>query len=279
MVSGRSKMSDEEFLLLNEIIASYCGIQFPEARRSILEARLAPRLEELRLRHFFDYYLLLEADTGPEKETLTRLISNNETYFFRAPYHFEALLAAVPSLRRGRREKGPVRVLSAGCSSGEEPYTLALYGQGVVPGCRVGANLAIDAFDIDSSRIEMARRAVYRPSSLRALEAGQQERYFQETDEGPQLRLRFRHGVRFETGNILDPRSYPGKGPYDAVFCRNVLIYFSERALLKAVENFADALRPGGLLFLGHSESIIGMSPLFETVRFERCLAYRRVKP
>jgi chemotaxis protein methyltransferase CheR len=270
-------MSEEEYLLLNEAISGRFGLWFPEHKKEILESRLRPRLAALSLRHFFDYYLLLHYDGEAEMQHLARLVSNNETYFFRETDQFEALFG--PGLELlGRGRGGPLRLLSAGCSSGEEPYTLGIFARERLFPVAAGA-LTIDAFDIDGERLAMAEQADYGPSSLRALTPQQIAGYFRPTDNGRQrLRDPFRQGVRLWKGNLLDLASYRFPPAYDAVFCRNVLIYFSEAALHRAIEAFARVLAPGGLLFLGHSESIIGLSPHFETVRFKRCLGYRRVE-
>ena len=271
-------MEIEEYRLLNELIADLIGVHFPPPKREILESRLRPRLQELLLDRFMDYYLLLQYDLDSELGHLTRLVTNNETYFFRETYQFEALFedaldelrsSMVPADRR-------LRILCAGCSSGEEPYTLALHAAHQ-PQRRLGAGLAIDAIDVDAGRLEAARRAEYGPNSLRAANEEQIRDFFRRTGtDRYRLLERYRSGVTFAAGNILDRSTYPSPGGYDVLFCRNVLIYFSEAALHRAVEQFADALRPGGFLFLGHAESIIGVTPRFETVRLKRCIAYRR---
>jgi chemotaxis protein methyltransferase CheR len=269
-------MSEEEFLLLNETISGRFGLHYPEHKKEMLESRLRPRLEALSLRHFFDYYLLLHYNGEGEMGHLARLVSNNETYFFRETDQFEALFGPGLAMLE-RRRGGPLRLLSAGCSSGEEPYTLNIFARERLLACGL-AGIAIDGFDIDAERVGMARAAEYGASSLRALTPEQIATYFRPAEEGRhRLREPFRQGVRVERGNLLDPASYRHPLGYDAVFCRNVLIYFSETALHRAVDVFARVLVPGGLLFLGHSESIIGLSPHFETLRFKRCLGYRRV--
>ncbi|HTQ81518.1 MAG TPA: protein-glutamate O-methyltransferase CheR, partial [Thermoanaerobaculia bacterium] len=203
-----------------------------------------------------------------------------ETFFFRETHQFEALLdSALEELKAGAAVPGSLRLLSAGCSSGEEPYTLGIFArQSFV---RLAATtVVIEAFDVDASRIEMARRAEYGRTSLRALTPEQIERYFTVVSTEPErwaLKPAFRSGVRFAHGNILDYASFGYEPPYDAVFCRNVLIYFTEPALHLAVHHFARVLRPGGLLFLGASESIIGLSDRFETVRLRDTIAYRKV--
>ncbi|HZF08155.1 MAG TPA: protein-glutamate O-methyltransferase CheR [Thermoanaerobaculia bacterium] len=284
-------MTEEEHLLLNELISERFGINFPEHKRELLEARLRPRLQALRLPRYLDYYLQLVCDGEGEREFLAQMVTNNETFFFRETHQFEALLdAALDDLREGAALPGSLRLLSAGCSSGEEPYTLGIFArQSFVR--LAGTHVTIDAFDLDASRIEMARQAEYTQTSLRALTPEQIERHFTllPSPAPPSflsavtgfdrwaLKPAYRSGIQFHPGNILDFSSF-GLGPaYDAVFCRNVLIYFAEPALHLAVSHFARALRPGGLLFLGAAESIIGLSDQFETIRLRDTIAYRKV--
>ncbi len=268
-------MSEEECLLLGELISTRFGLHFPVRKREILESRLRPRLELYSLRSFFDYYLLLLGENSGELEHLARLVSNNETYFFRESYQFEALL--FEQLAEVVGDSDRLRVLSAGCSSGEEPYTLGIISLRHALQLD-GTAVEIDAFDIDQRRIEMARRGVYRSYSLRSLEAAQKRLYFRQLkDDRFELRPLYRQPVRFATGNIVQLETFRANEPYDAVFCRNVLIYFGAAALHQAIDNFAAVLRSGGLLFLGHSESIIGLGKPFETLRLDRCMAYRRL--
>lgn len=270
-------LTQEEYLLLNEVISEQFGIWFPEHKREILESRLRPRLQALHLKRYMDYYLLLQVDLASEKEQLARLVTNNETYFFRETHQFEALFGeAIEGLKASSSVPFELRLLCAGCSSGEEPHTLNIFAR--ESSYRLGGTaVQIDGFDIDTSRLATAKAAVYGSSSLRSLSEEQIRRYFTAHDGGHALRPHYRKGVQFAQGNIIEIASYRRALPYDAVFCRNVLIYFSEAALHQAIDNFAAVLRPGGLLFLGHSESIIGLSQHFETVRFAQCIAYRRV--
>jgi chemotaxis protein methyltransferase CheR len=278
MSAGPIAMTAEEHLLLNEVIERQFGLSFSAAKKEFLESRLRPRLHSLHLRRFIDYYLLLQYDLDGELEHLARLITNNETYFFREVYQFEGLFTeGVGELAKAGQE-GPLRLLCAGCSSGEEPYTLNIFGK---QAAQKAPNMrwTIDGFDIDVDRLTTARRAVYGIGSLRSLNEAQRQQYFQPVAEDRwELRQPYREGVSFSYGNILDARSFKKPFPYDVLFCRNVLIYFSEPAFHQAIANFAQALRLGGLLFLGHSESLIGRSDRFETVRLERCIAYRKIR-
>jgi chemotaxis protein methyltransferase CheR len=274
-LTGPAPLTGEEHLLLNEVIERQFGLSFSAAKKDFLESRLRPRLLALHLRRFIDYYLLLQYDLEGELEHLARLITNNETYFFREVYQFEGLfgegLAALGS-------PASLHMLCAGCSSGEEPYTLNLYARQAaarVPTLR----WQIEGFDIDVDRLRTAKQAIYGSGSLRSTSEEQKARYFRQTEEERcELGRPYREGVAFAYGNILELKTFRKPYAYDVLFCRNVLIYFSESAFHRAIANFAQALRLGGLLFLGHSESLIGRSDRFETVRLDRCIAYRKIK-
>jgi chemotaxis protein methyltransferase CheR len=270
-------ITPEEYQLLNEFIAERFGVHFPESKQMVLATRLRPRLQALGLSRYMDYYLMLQYRLESEKEHLARLVTNNETYFFRETTQFEALLEeAAERLLADATVSGSLRVLCAGCSSGEEPYTLNIFAK-TRPLALGGARLSIDAFDVDALRLATAIEGIYGPNSLRATREEQIQRFFAREGIGQfSLRDRFRQDVNFSLGNILEPSSYRAGAPYDVLFCRNVFIYFSEGALRRALANFASVLRPGGLLFLGHAESIIGISDDFETVRLARCIVYQR---
>jgi chemotaxis protein methyltransferase CheR len=267
-------MTAEEYRLLDEFVSERFGLHFPEEKRSILASRLEPRLQALHLHRFLDYYLMLQYDSNEEVEQLSRLVSNNETYFFREVRQFEALFEEGLDRLAKTATDTSVRLLCAGCSSGEEPYTLSIYASEHAASL-FGREFILDGIDIDHSRLAKARKASYTKNSLRVATEEQIRDYFSRNGDEYELSPRYRKNVTFSHGNILDLPTYPA-ARYDAIFCRNVLIYFSEEALHKAVENFITALRPGGLLFLGHSESIIGLSPNLETVRLSRCIAYER---
>lgn len=281
-VDDDAELSEEEFRLLRDFIHERFGLYFDGTQRSSLRSRLAPRLDLLGLLSFEDYYRYLRfaPERKAEQQRMVSHLTNNETYFFRETDQFKDLFGeTLQALKATAMVPGRLRFLCAGCSSGEEPHTLSIFRR--EHRAALGdTKLEIEGFDIDPDRLQMAREAVYGPNSLRALDATQLERYFEDRDGGNHLlKDLFRDGVRFSPGNILERSTYQKPSPYDVVFCRNVLIYFSEAALHRAIDNFAGVLRPGGLLFLGHSESIIGLSRFFETVRLERCIAYKRVIP
>lgn len=266
-------MTLEEHLLLSEVIEEHFGLSFPPEKRDLLELRLQVRMRALHLHRFMDYYLHLRYDLERELVELAEILTNNESYFLRERHQLEALLGdGLQHLAEGRFQSR-LKVLCAGCAAGEEPYSLVIMGKKLAP----WLDLEVRAFDLDGARLEAAQKAIYGPTALRAVEQEDRERWFREVaPERWELRPALRRGVELFRGNILEPECFRPRGGFDAVFCRNVLIYFSERAFREAIENFATALRPGGLLFLGHSESIIGRSERFETIRFGRCIAYRR---
>lgn len=271
-------MTDEELLLLNEVVSRQFGLYFPEHKREILASRLRPRLEAHHLHSYHDYYLSLRYDRGCELQRLAEVLSNNETYFFRETHQFEALFGpGLAELGVAGPRGGDLRVLSAGCSSGEEPYSLAIHaGSAALPGV---LRWSIEGIDIDALRLSRAREARYGPHALRALPAETVPRYFHVAEgDAYELRQRYRQGVSFRMANIMELTSFGTPRPYDVIFCRNVFIYFSETAIQQAIDNFSRLLRPGGLLFLGHSESLIGQTTLFETVRLGRGLAYRSLR-
>ena len=271
-------MTEEEFELFNEYLIHRFGLHFPVHKKEILESRLAPRLRALQLHRFMDYYLLLQYAGDSELHRLASLVTNNESYFFREIHQFESLFTRTfEDFKFHAANRETLRFLCAGCSSGEEPYTLNIFAK-EHRFRMLGWTVDIQAFDLDRDRVAMAKEAHYSGGSLRSLDEEKKSKYFLRHDPDRwDLRPLFRQGVTFHEGNILDLASYPRPFPYDAVFCRNVLIYFEEGSLRKAVVNFAQCLRPGGLLFLGHSESIIGLTSPFEPVRLGDGIAYQRV--
>ncbi|MHB0971311.1 MAG: CheR family methyltransferase [Thermoanaerobaculia bacterium] len=279
MKSALSRMTQQEFQLLDDFITRCFGITFPEHKREILENKLRPRIHTLHLKSFFDYYTHLQYDRNGELHELAQLVTNNETYFFRETGQFDALFEhALDAIKGMRAGESDIRVLSAGCSSGEEPYSLSIYAH--ENQYRMwGRTVEIDAFDIDAARIDTASRGVYSPLSFRGVEPACIQKYFLSRPDGEhEIKPLYRPNVRFRVGNIVAPETYRANA-YEVVFCRNVLIYFDEANLRKAIDNFANALRPGGYLFLGHSESIIGLSDRFHPVLLGGHIAYKVEKP
>ena len=272
-----SRFETAEWKLLTDVIQERFGLTFSGVRCEILEARLRPRMRALHLPELRDYYhyLRFHPDSDAEFDRLAPLITNNETYFFREAHHFDILVRHVIPERREALRTRPLRLLSAGCSSGEEAYSIVIALQNA--GLELsGIRWEVDACDLNPERIAQAREGVYDGGSLRACDDESRRRYFKE--EGGRFRLRKRHrkGVRFFQANLSAPNGTFGWGSYDAILCRNMLIYFSDEAFGGAIGLFARSLGPGGYLLLGHSESLLDRATDFVPVSFGTGVVYRK---
>jgi chemotaxis protein methyltransferase CheR len=209
-------------------------------------------------------------------------LTNNETYFYReAPQlhvFAEIVLREIKDAKSGGANR-TLRVLSAGCSTGEEAYTLAMmiYDSGQF---FWNWDVQVIGMDVDQVALEKARRAIYHHNSFRSLSPAVKERHFvPAVGAAGQVKEPIRRLVSFRAGNIVDPASYMGLPALDVIFCRNVLIYFSDVMILKVVRLFHDALVPGGYLFLGHAESLSRITDLFTPIRFQGAMIYRKEGP
>jgi chemotaxis protein methyltransferase CheR len=269
--------SEADWKLLTDLVAERFGLAFAGSRQEILEARLRPRMEALRLADVREYYHYLKAHPGRDDEfnELSRRITNNETYFFREPAQLDAVVEQVVPALSDRLRDRPLRILSAACSSGEEPYSLAvkLTDAGLE---MVGIRWTIDACDLNPIRLDQARKASYEGLSLRACDADTLRHCFSEEQGRHVVRERYRKSIRFFPANLASPLAGIGWGPYDIIFCRNLLIYFSPVAFDRLITRFAELLPPGGYLMLGHSESLFERSGQFEAVHFPHAVGYRR---
>jgi len=255
-------LSNEDFDFLRSLIREETGIVLSDQKRALLAARLQQRLRALRLKSFHQYCLLLRS-AGRRRDELPNLvnrITTNETYFYRFEKHFEFLRREILVKQEGRDLlTHPIRIWSAGCSSGEEPYTLAMLAQEIFPQAPPGG-VRILGTDIDTEMLRHAREGAYPRRKLRNLPRPWRRNYFDRTEKDGRELFRVRPALRkfvaFRRHNLLkDPP--PVRGKADCVFCRNVLIYFSPKEQERAVQNLVAALRPGGYLFLGHSESLV----------------------
>lgn len=271
------RMSLVEFRLLRELIHAHAGLFFRDDLQYLVERRLAPRVRALGLDGFAAYHRYLRFDPGQaaELEVATEALTTNETYFFREPAQLEAFQGEVlPTLARLRSGDRRLRVWSAGCSSGEEAFTIAilLRGSGLFPGW----DLEVFGSDIARKVLAVARSAHYGPHAFRGVEAETLLRWFQPVGEKWTLDAPIRRMVTFGHLNLLDEAAVAQVEPVDCIFCRNVLIYFDLPARRRVLESFHRRLRPGGWLLLGHSESLLNVTADFEAVQLEGDLAYRK---
>lgn len=273
-------LGEEEFRLLRDFIHERFGLYFEESQKGSLRSRLLGRLASLDLLSFEDYYHYLRF--GPQRtEELQKVVShltNNETYFFREMAQLQVFADHVlKSLKERKAVLGErrLRVLSAGCSTGEEPYSLAmiLYDSGQF---FWSWDVQVVGLDVDPLALEKARRATYFHNSFRGVSPAIVERHFVSKGPGREVKEGIRRLVQFRQGNLLEPESYEGLQPLDAVLCRNVLIYFSDAAIRRVVSRFFELLAPGGFLLLGHAESLSRITDAFAPVRFKGAMVYER---
>ena len=275
-----TELSEEEFRLLRDFVHERFGLYYDESQRASLRARLAPRLDLLGLASFEDYhrYLRFAPERDDEQQRMVSHLTNNETYFFREQPQLDVFASHVlRALKERKTRAGGKRlsVLSAGCSTGEEPLTLSmiLFDSGQF---FWGWDVRVTGLDVDGAALDKARRGLYHQGSLRAVSPTLFERHFARDAGGVRVKESARRSVVFRAGNLLDPQSYEGLQPLDVVFCRNVLIYFSDGAVQRAVSLFHQVLAPGGYLFLGHAESLARVSSGFVPIRFQGAIVYQR---
>jgi chemotaxis protein methyltransferase CheR len=263
--------------LLTDLIQERFGLTFDGVRLEILGSRLGPRLRELHLKTPRDYYQYLRFHPDRELEfaRLPPVVTNNETYFFREAHQFDLLARHVVPERRSLLVGRPFRVLSAGCSSGEEAYSIGITFQNAATDL-VGVAWEIDGCDLNAVRIEKARAALYEETSLRCCDDETRRRYFRSVGRQFQLKEPYRRGVRFFPTNLLAANGSLGWSRYDAIFCRNLLIYFHEAAFEALIGHFSRWLAPGGYLFLGHSESLLDRKTPFLPVSLPSGVLYRK---
>ncbi len=267
----------EHFRLIRDLIRAFCGIHFGDDARYLVERRLRDRLDVVGVPDFAEYYRFLRYDTAArsEVEEAVEALTTNETYFFREEYQLRAFRDEIlPEVERRNRERKKLVVWSAGCSTGEEVYTIAMML--LESGRCEGWDVRVFGNDINRRVIAQARRGVYGRSAFRATSSERRARFFREEDDGLHVTDRVRGLAHFGHLNLLDEDRIALVGRVDVVFCRNVLIYFDAAARSKALHTLWDRLVPGGWLLLGHAESLINSSTSFEIARLREDLVYRK---
>jgi len=266
-------ISDSEFRLLRDLIRERFGIYYDDTKQFLLQSRLQTRLVKRGLSQFDAYYRFLTANADREEEwdELASVLSNNETYFFRERAQLDVLATQV--LGESIKRSGRIRIWSSASSTGEEPFTLAmmlLETRRVAP-----SQIIIRASDISPRALARCEEAFYRELSFRATPPEIVQKYFRPFAGGFRINDDVKRLVEFFRLNLLDDRAVASVGEMDAIFCRNVLIYFDKATQKRVVEAFARALRPGGYLFLGHAESIMRLTDLYEPVVTPKAIYYR----
>lgn len=272
--------TQEDFVVIRDFIHEKSGIYFSENKMYLVRNRLTRRLQELQMKSLRDYFYHVKYDTSMrEFQQLMNLITTNETSFFRnEPQLVSFAQEALPQLldqRIRNKETKILKVWSAGCSTGEEPYTLAIQLLEAFR-TRPGWSCEIIANDISEDVLAKARVGEYSGITLRNIPQDLIARYFTKTADGVKVNQDVKSLVKFSHLNLNEPRKLALFSGMDVIFCRNVMIYFSEEVKKQIVRGFYAALRPGGYFYIGHSESMHGISKSFKLVYFKNALVYQK---
>ena len=259
--------TDAHFDLLRKLVGKYAGISLNDTKRQLVYGRLARRIRAMNLSGFDAYCALVRNEDSDEIENFVNAITTNLTSFFREHHHFEYLAQhVVPMLLRTNAASRRIRVWSAGCSSGEEPYSIAMTLLDAL-GSHCDWDIKVLATDIDSNVVATAAAGIYPPNRQQGLSETQLKRWFTSAGGGSKnLRVKdeVRRLIRFAPLNLMHP--WPFKGPLDVVFCRNVVIYFDKPTQKRLFARYADVLATHGYLFVGHSETMFGTSTRFDLI-------------
>jgi len=278
-----TRLSDAEFRLFSDLIRKRCGLHFSEDTRFIVEKRLARRIADSDFGSFaaYHYHLRNGPDSDEEFAAIVDALTINETYFFRERSQLEALVGEIvpevlarPSRRASAR---PVSIWSAGCASGEEPYSVVMMA--LDSGFEPGRDFKVYASDISRSVLRRSRCGVYREASFRETDPATRSRYFSEKEGQFKISDELKRHVDFVQLNLLDESKISLLGMMDVILCRNVIIYFDLETKKRVMKTFARKIHAGGYLLLGHSESLVNVTTDFELKHLSNDLVYRRPVP
>lgn len=271
--------TEQDFKTLRDLVGKHAGINLTDAKRELVYGRLARRLRQLGLKSFDQYCDLLQSGDDQEIEIFTNAITTNLTSFFREAHHFdflrqELLPAWLDS--EHNKDRSSYRIWCAGCSTGEEPYTIAMTVMEVLAG-QAKIKLRLLATDLDSKVLQTAARGVYDTQRVEKMEGFRLKKWFMKGTGANRGKVRvspkLQAAIRFQQHNMV--HQAPPKGAvFDVVFCRNVVIYFDQLTQIEVFNRFADCLAPDGHLFVGHSESLFQKSDRFKLVSqstYQRC--------
>ncbi len=270
-------LTDDVFRQLREQIYRRTGLFFADSSKYLLQKRLSPRARELNFDSFQKYFYFLSYDPRAEAEydQIFDLVTTNETYFFREPAQLSAFVEEIVPDLLSRKPIRKIRIWSAGCSSGEEPYSIAMLLNEA--GLYRAATFEIFASDLNQQVLAKARRGLYRENAFRSTDPALREKYFtREADGSWRIGDDIRNRVSFGRLNIYDEARVSLLGYLDIVFCRNVIIYFDDASKRVVINNFYHRLLDGGYLLLGHSESLISLSTQFKLKHLRHDMVYQK---
>jgi chemotaxis protein methyltransferase CheR len=270
-------LTEEEFRRLCEYLYRRTGMVFTEAKRYYVERRVLERMSATGSGSFASYFARLRTDVRGEVEQFVNAFTVNETYFYREDHQLKCLTSDLLAHRLSNKKRGEaIRIWSVPCSTGEEPYSVAMWLLENWP-LVDEHEIEIIGSDIDTRVLEEARAGVFGKRALMRLSPYLIEKYFTLLDEEKwQILDDLRNSVEFSVVNLIQPEQTRPQGRFDVIFCRNVLIYFDDTSRRIAAENLYENLAPGGFICLGHTESMSRISPLFEVRRFADAIVYQR---
>jgi chemotaxis protein methyltransferase CheR len=272
---GLRELGDTEFRLFRELVFRKSGITLNDSKKQLVASRLARRLRALAMTGYREYYehIANRDPDGDELREMLNAITTNKTDFFREKHHFEFMRGTFfqQCIERARKTgQNRLRIWSAGCSTGEEPYTIAITLLSHFPAPPGQWSFELIATDLDTNVIEKAREGIYNEETIAPVPPDQAQRFFRRGTGANAGKVRvttaLREMVTFRQLNFVE-LPWPVQGPFDLILCRNVMIYFNHETQRQLVEGFASMLREDGYLFIGHSETLSGMNHLFEPLR------------
>lgn len=277
--AGDPELKLDDFILFRDFVHEKSGIYFPEGKLYLVKNRLANRMGQLGIKNYKDYYYMIKYDTSmKEFNALMNILTTNETSFFRNLPQLAAFSDEVlPEILQGRagRDRKSLRIWSAGCSTGEEPYTISMLLIEKIPNYSA-YDIEIIANDISEHVLQAARKGVYHELSLRTTPSPYRERYFEKKGNVYHIKDNVKKLVKFSHINMADPIKMSLFKNIDIIFCRNVTIYFSDEVKRAVTRAFYNCLVKGGYYFIGHSESLHGISRAFKLVYLKNGLVYKK---
>jgi chemotaxis protein methyltransferase CheR len=275
------RLSDEEFNRLRNFIRDMTGIYFADNKKYLVESRIQKRLEFLGFSSYSEYidFLKYSPSRNEELKTLCNLITINETYFFRDEAQLKAFEEKImPELIQNKPMNGlrRIRIWSAACSSGEEPYTLGMIFLEKIKPRFPDVQVEIVGTDINTAVLEVARKGVYKLYSVRNIPDNYLKKYFKEESGLFYINEELKRFTRFEHLNLVDKFQMMRMRNFDVIFLRNVLIYFDVESRRQVISSVYDSLNRGGYLIVGYSESLRGITKAFKVVYFEKAIAYKK---
>ena len=274
------QLSDEEFRLIRDLIYNHCGLFFDQDSKYLLDRRLLARLAHHNLPGFREYYQFLKYDRKKDEEIadIMDILTTNETYFFRESFQLKAFTDEIlPEVKALKQRDKTLRIWSAGCSTGEEPYTIAMLILELES--FKGWRVEIVGSDISQRVVQHARKGVYGKSSFRCTEERYLQRFFSAAEGGYRICDEVRELVTISHMNLFDANRLALLGKMDVIFCRNVIIYFDQNSKKRVIESFYNMLRGGGYLLLGHSESLMNVTTAFALKHLKNDMVYQKTAP